>query len=121
MKIAISTAGQSPDSLMDERMGRAPYFMVWDPQLKKWEFINNQASLDAGQGAGIQTAKTLIDAGVRVVITGHCGPKAMQVFNQNQIKVITCLGCTAQSALDQYLEGELHSTAMHDVDGHWNR
>lgn len=79
MRIAISSQGDSFDSPMDQRFGRAGWFILVDPESMNFEALDNGAST-AGGGAGISTAQSLIDRGIDTVITGNVGPNAMNVL-----------------------------------------
>ena len=76
MKIAFPALGADPESLIDERFGRAGRFLVYEAEKDAWEILDNEQSLNAAQGAGIQAAETLARHGVNALIAGHCGPKA---------------------------------------------
>lgn len=119
MKIAISAAEQSPDSQVDPRFGRAHTFMLYDSELDDWQTLENSPSLNAVQGAGIQTAEMLARSGVGVVLTGHCGPKAFRVLAAAGIKVYTGFDGTVAEALAAYQSGQLKEAAGPDVEGHW--
>ena len=96
MKIAISSSGQTLDSQVDQRFGRAEYFIVVETESMEFEVINNN---NAGSGgAGIGTAKLLVDADVKAVLTGNCGPNAQKTLECRWYKIIyrcfrNCFGC----------------------------
>jgi predicted Fe-Mo cluster-binding NifX family protein len=119
MKIAVSTAGNSPDAQVDPRFGRARMFMLYDSELETWQAVENSQSLNAVQGAGIQAADTVAKAGAAAVLTGHCGPKAFRVLNAAGIKVYIGLSGTVAEALAAYQSGQLIEATGPDVEGHW--
>lgn len=80
MKLAITSVDEGIESSVDLRFGRAKYFVVVDLETHATTTVSNYVNLNAAQGAGIQTAKTLIDLGVKAVITGHVGPKAFSAL-----------------------------------------
>ncbi len=119
MKIAISASGKNLDESMDERFGRAAGFIIYDTQTGTHEYINNEKNLDAAQGAGIQSAKTVIDAGARVLITGNVGPKAHAALTAAGIEIFLKNGGTVGEAIKAYCSGSLVKTAAANVEGHW--
>ena len=80
MKIAVTATGTTPESPLDARFGRAAYFLVFDPDTKTWETVENTQNLNAAQGAGIQTAERLAGLGVQAVMSGYVGPKAFSAL-----------------------------------------
>ncbi|HRU01950.1 MAG TPA: NifB/NifX family molybdenum-iron cluster-binding protein [Victivallales bacterium] len=81
MKIAFSASGDSLESPIDPRFGRAKYFIIYDEINEKFEVIKNEQNLNAVQGAGIQSAQNLAKFGVECVVSGHFGPKALKLCN----------------------------------------
>jgi predicted Fe-Mo cluster-binding NifX family protein len=119
MKIAISAEGKSPDSPVDTRFGRAKYFIVHDDETGGWDAIDNIQNLQAAQGAGIQSASTVANAGCTTLITGHCGPKAFAALNKAGLTVFTVAGGTVREAVESFKRSELRKLEAADVDGHW--
>lgn len=119
MKIAISTSGDGLDAPVDSRFGRAPRFMIIDSVSRTFSMIDNTQNLNAEQGAGIQSAQHVVDAGVSAVITGHAGPKAFKVLAAAKIDVYLCEGRTIAQALDLLAAGKLTIADSADVEGHW--
>ena len=78
-KVAVSATGGSIHGQVEERFGRAPYFVVVDPETMKFGLITNH-STTAAHGAGPRTAALLAEQGVGVVITGRIGPKAAEAL-----------------------------------------
>jgi predicted Fe-Mo cluster-binding NifX family protein len=107
------------DSPLDTRFGRAPRFIIFDPETQAHTVIDNAQNLNAAQGAGIQSAETVARAGARHLVTGHCGPKAFRVLSAAGIAVYTCDAATVREALAQFEAGLLKPAAAADVDGHW--
>ena len=119
MKVAFTTSGSGLDSPLDTRFGRAPGFLVCDTDSGASEFVDNQQSLNAAQGAGIQAAETVVRSGAQAVVTGHCGPKAFRVLAAANIKVYTTTAGSVAEALALYQEGKLSESSAADVEGHW--
>ncbi|MHB0979841.1 MAG: NifB/NifX family molybdenum-iron cluster-binding protein [Thermoleophilia bacterium] len=119
MKLAVTSAGPDLASSIDPRFGRARYLLVVETGDRTVLAIDNQAGISAAQGAGIQAAQAVIDHGVTVLITGHCGPKAFRALAAAGINVYLTNGGTVAEALDRYDAGELALAPAADVDGHW--
>lgn len=119
MKIAITTNSKSLDGALDRRFGRAERFVLVDPDNDSFSLIDNVQNLNAAQGAGIQAAMTVVNAGAEAVITGHCGPKAFRVLQEAGVKIYNCDAPTVKAALELYRAGKLTAAAAADVEGHW--
>lgn len=110
MKIAISADGNHLDATVNPRFGRCPFFLIVETDDMGCEALAN-ANADVSSGAGIQAASTVVDKGARVVITGSCGPKAMQVFAEAGIPVILNQHGRIRDVVAQFKGGALISTA----------
>ena len=62
MLVAISSKGNSMESMMDPRFGRAEYFIIADTDTMEFEVLENTAAVSGG-GAGISASQLLIDKG----------------------------------------------------------
>lgn len=103
LQIAISALQPDLKGPFEVRFGRAPYFILVDPQDLSWEILDNREQA-SGPSAGIQTARRLANHGVQVVVTGRVGPHAAAVLQAAGIKVIeTDAPGSAQQALQVYL------------------
>ena len=119
MKLAFTTLGENLNSPLDPSFGRARNFLVYDLQTQAIEIISNAQNLQAAQGAGIQAAQTIAKAGAKVLITGHCGPKAFRVLEAAGIKVFNTDAATIAEALTRYHAGSLSEAKTANVEGHW--
>jgi predicted Fe-Mo cluster-binding NifX family protein len=119
MRIAFTTSGNTLDSPLDSRFGRAPGFLVYDTDSGTFEFVDNQQSLNAAQGAGIQAAETVVRSGAKNLVTGHCGPKAFRVLIAAGVKVYNTDQPTVAAALEAFKAGALRPAESADVEGHW--
>ena len=88
MKIAITSTGDTKSSKADPRFGRARYFLIFDTATSEYEVIDNTINMEAPQGAGIQAAETVVDQGAKILITGHCGPKAFRALEAAGVKLV---------------------------------
>jgi predicted Fe-Mo cluster-binding NifX family protein len=117
MKIAISADGPSLDSRIDPRFGRCAYFLIVDLDSAEVDVVNN-TSADLGGGAGIQAAQTLVDKGVKGLITGNCGPNATKVLSAAGVEIITGFSGLVRDAVENYKIGRLSSGQSGDVMGY---
>lgn len=107
MKIAITSTGSSPKNDVESRFGRTPWFLVYDTETSAWTPVENTDSGAMAHGAGIQTAEKLAKSGSKVVITGSCGPKAMQTLQAAGVQVFLGDARTVEEALKGYQAGQL--------------
>ena len=119
MKIAVAAKGNTLESAVDPRFGRAGGFVVIDVESREFEFVENTQNVNAAQGAGIQAARTVAESGAGLVIVGHCGPKAFRTLTAAGIQVIVGFEGTVAEAVDRFEEGALAPAESADVEGHW--
>ena len=119
MKIAITSRSGQPDAELDERFGRAAYFAIIDTEGGEPAFIANSQNLELAQGAGIQAARTVIDAGAGALVTGNVGPKAFRTLKAAGIEIFLAGSGTVREALDAFREGRLKKVDGANVEGHW--
>ena len=117
MKIAVTSDGPEMKSSIDERFGRATGFIVYDLETKEFNFIDNHQNINALQGAGIQAAKTVINAGATAIITGSVGPKAQAVLREAGIEIFTGSTGTVETAIGDYNAGKLQNQSETTADG----
>lgn len=118
MKIAITATGKTLDSQIDPRFGRAACFIIIETSTMEFEVIEN-TNIAAAGGAGISSAKTVIDAGAEAVLTGNCGPNAHRTLAAAQIKLYTGLTGSVQAAVEQFNSGKLTETTAPNVQSHF--
>ncbi len=119
MKIAVTASGQSLDTQVDPRFGRAAYFIFMDTESGNWSVHDNVQNLNAAQGAGIQSAETVSRLGAEVLITGHCGPKAFRTLSAAGIKIIVGPEGTVKEAIEAYQAGKLTPADAPNAESHW--
>jgi predicted DNA-binding protein (UPF0251 family)/predicted Fe-Mo cluster-binding NifX family protein len=118
-KIAITSEGPSLDDALDPRFGRAAGFVVVDPQTLEFEYVDNGASQAMAQGAGIQAAETIAQAGAKVLLTGYVGPKAFTALQAVGIKVAQNLeNMTVRQAVERYNAGQVTWAGAPNRMGH---
>ena len=119
MKIAVTATGQDLTGKMDPRFGRAANFIIVDSDTMEYDVVPNKQSLNLPQGAGIQAAKTIVDNGAQVLITGNCGPKAFRVLSQAGVQIVLGINETVGDAVERYQKGTLKASQSANVQGHW--
>jgi len=119
MKIAVTATGQDLSASTDPRFGRAEGFIIYDTESKGFEYVSNTQNAQSVQGAGIQSAKNVIDTGATVLLTGNIGPKAYTALNAAEIEIYLCPDGTVENAVRAYQNNELEKSADANVSGHW--
>ncbi len=106
MKILVTALGDNMNASVDERFGRAEYFIIYDTDTKNFEAIKNPFLNDQG-GVGVSTAKFTVEKGVDAVISGSYGPNALEILRTSSIKLYKAQNGTVQENIDKLLEGKL--------------
>lgn len=119
MKLAITSKGPHLDDAVDPRFGRAAYIIIVDPETLNFEAYDNATNANSFKGAGIQAATMVNDHGANVLMTGYCGPKAFQIIEAAEIKVVSDVTGTVKDAVDFYKRGEFEYTTAANAEAHW--
>jgi len=119
MKLAVSSQGGSLQSPLEPRFGRAKYFILLDTETGAVSVVDNSVNVNAAQGAGIQTAKRIVELGADALIAGHVGPKAFSTLQAGGIRIYLGASGTVAEAIEQFKAGKLEAASSADVDGHW--
>lgn len=107
-KIAITSEGPALTDMVDPRFGRAAGFVIVDLETMETQFLDNGGSQAMSQGAGIQAAENVANAGAGVVLTGYVGPKAFNALSAAGVKVGQGLeNMTVGQAVEKYKRGEV--------------
>ena len=117
MKIAITSRGSDLKAEIDPRFGRCTYFILVETDTDKFEEIENTGSQGRG-GVGIQSGQMMADKGVKIVLTGSCGPNAFQTLQAAGIKVITGASGTVKETIDKFKSGKLKAISKADASAH---
>jgi predicted DNA-binding protein (UPF0251 family)/predicted Fe-Mo cluster-binding NifX family protein len=108
IKVGVGVKEKVLNSQVDEVFGRCPFFIIADIKNKKVvanEFVENISANKAG-GAGISAARTVVEKGVKAVITGNIGPRALEVFRQFNIEVYKGRG-PMNEVIEEFIQGKL--------------
>lgn len=120
MKIAISASGKDLESLIDPLFGRCPYFIIGDPEDMRFETFENP-NIDIGDDAGIKSARFIASKGAKVVITGNCGPRAVQELSDTGIEIFIGLMGTVRQVIEIYKNGNLLRTTTSNVEEYFGK
>ncbi len=120
MKIAVTSTGKTLDSQVDQRFGRAAYFLVVDTETMNFEVIEN-SNAAAASGAGINSAKVVIDSGAEAVLTGNCGPNAERTLTAAGIKLYTGVSGKVSEAVELFKTGKLTKGTEPNVQTHFGK
>ncbi len=106
MKIMITSRGETLDSPMDERYGRAEYFIVYNTENDQFEAVKNPFLNDKG-GVGISVAKFTIEQGIDALISGSFGPNAQDVISGSNIKLYQAKGGSIKEIVELFKNNKL--------------
>ena len=87
MKVAITSTGNSTESLLDSRFGRCAYFAVYDTISHSIEFISNPYKENI-EGAGPALLQLISSRKVEKVVSGEFGAKVKSIFDSLQIQLV---------------------------------
>lgn len=118
MKVAVSSTGNNLDAQLDPRFGRCQFFLVVNPDDMSFEALNNESAAQGG-GAGIQAAQFLAAQGAAAVITGNCGPNAVQTLSAAGIELFSGQAGTVAEVVERFKNGSLQPTGEATVDSHF--
>lgn len=105
MKICITSKGPQKTDLLEERFGRAPYFLIVDDENGEWKSIENPYASGAG-GVGPRAAQLLVDNNANILVTGNVGGNALNALNAAGIKIIYVNeSLTAEEAFEKVKSG----------------
>lgn len=107
-KIAVTSDGPTLNDKVDPRFGRAGGFVIVDLETMNVEYVDNGSSQAMAQGAGIQAAENVANAGAQVLLTGYVGPKAFTALQAAGIKIGQDVdGMTVGEAVEKFKNGEV--------------
>ncbi len=114
MKIVCTSKGDSSNSEIDPRFGRASYFVIFDDESKTFQSVDNTSVGAASHGAGLRAAQTLLDFQPDVLITGNGpGGKAGSILERLPMRIfVGADGMTVQQALDAFASGNLRELQL---------
>ena len=117
MKICVTSQGQTLESTVDPRFGRAACFVLADSETMAFEVLTNTA-VQAGGGVGVQAARLVIEAGAKAVLTGQCGPNAFRMLQAGAVPVYSGVSGTVRQAVEAFRDGRLDPAGQADAEAH---
>lgn len=103
---AVASQGQEPSSMVAERFGRAPWFLIFDDNGVYSSSLEN-TSVSMAHGAGGQTVSLLASEGVNVVIGPQFGPNAVTSLKRGSIDAFEASAMLCSDAVKSCKEGKL--------------
>lgn len=102
MMVCITAQGATPEAKVEERFGRAPYFLFMDSETGSFEAVANPFANGAG-GVGPKAAQLIIDRKAGVLISGMLGGNAKAVLDAAAIAQFTYRSAdTVRDAFEAY-------------------
>lgn len=85
MKIAVCAKSAGMDAMVDDRFGRAEYYVIFDAEARTSASLENTAKNEPA-GAGGSAVRLLSKAEVEVVLVPELGPKAVDAVKAFDMK-----------------------------------
>jgi predicted Fe-Mo cluster-binding NifX family protein len=117
MRVAVTSTGPSLDAPVDPRFGRCPYFLLVETDDMSFKAVANENSA-LGGGAGIQSARLVVQEGARTVLTGNCGPNAHEALSAAGVEVVVGCSGTVSEVAERFKAGELRAVPAPNVAPH---
>ena len=108
-RIAVTAVAPSLDAAIDPRFGRCRYLLLVDPEGETLEALENTDTTPGN--AGVQAVEMIAAKGVRVLLTGECGPKASKALAAAGIEVVPGCSGTVRAAVKQFKAGQRRPTS----------
>lgn len=106
--LAVCAKEPGLDSIVEERFGRAEYYVMYDEAKKLPHSIENKAKFEAG-GAGGTAVRLLSENGVDIVLVPELGPKAMDAIKAFEMTVYRYTEQkTVREIIEDYKAGRLN-------------
>ncbi len=117
MRIDISSTGTDLDSQIDPRFGRCTYFLIVETDDLSFEVFKNTSAV-LGGGAGIQSVEFIASKGAKAVITGRCGPNAVQALSAAGLDVYVDHAGIIKDVLQKFVAGGFTPTLQPNAAVH---
>jgi predicted Fe-Mo cluster-binding NifX family protein len=119
MKVAVTSQGDTLDSQLDPRFGRAAYILIVDTETLEFEAFDNNENKNSFKGAGIQAAAMVSDKDAKVLLTGYCGPNAFETLEAAGVKVVNDQSGRIIDVVQRFKQGNVEFADGANKDGHW--
>lgn len=107
MIIAVAISKPERNSNLSDVFGKSFFFLIHNSADKSDLILSNPFASELG-GAGIQSAKLLIENGVDVLIVRQIGRNPFRFISSAKIKVFQSEETTASDAIRDFAEGKLN-------------
>lgn len=109
MKIVFTAKGENWNSLVDARFGRMEVLVTYDESSDTLTAVSNSETEEMEHGAGLQTAKKVLESNPDVIITGNgAGEKGLDILKRSNVKMyIGAEDMTLKDAYEAYKNGKL--------------
>ena len=97
MKIAVASEGNTLNSKVSDKAGRAPYILIIENGELK-EAIKNAFAVGGG-GAGWSVAYMIAEKGAEIFIAGKVGENMKEALEENNIKFIEQTNITIEDTI----------------------
>lgn len=87
MKVAITSMGNTLNSLLDKRFARCPYFAVYDTETHSVTFVSNPAE-KIEEGAGPSAVNLMNSLSIKRIISGEFGLKIKFLLTELKIQLV---------------------------------
>ncbi|MFO7445592.1 MAG: NifB/NifX family molybdenum-iron cluster-binding protein [Ignavibacteriaceae bacterium] len=118
-RIAITIKKPDKNPVVSGVFGRCSFFLIYDQELLTERIISNPFSSELG--AGIQSARLLIENDVDIVITNQIGSNPLRLLKSVKVKIYRCNERTAGQAIQLFNEGKLSEVEYIQEDDLYNR
>ncbi len=127
MKIAVATDDdRGLEAVLSQHFGRCPYYVVVDideGEIKGAKTVQNPFYGSHGQPGEVPTF--IKNLGVKVMIAGGMGPRAIGFFEQFGIQAVTGVSGMVKEVVRAFVDGEIEGASAckdhdspHDVGAH---
>ncbi|MEA3422726.1 MAG: NifB/NifX family molybdenum-iron cluster-binding protein [Bacillota bacterium] len=115
MKILLSSQGENKESLVDQRFGRAAYYVIYDDQTNEYSSVENQGKFE-NSGAGVKASQFVLEQNVDCVITTSLGPKSFMIIQDAGLKGYKNIEGTVEENIKAYKENKLEELMSAGVE-----
>lgn len=102
MKILIAADGNTLDSRLSKRFGKAQWYLIVDD-----ESLDVKAAQNVGPRDHHDIVPKAAAEGVETVITGNIGPRSYELMSSNNLKVALARNISAREALERLKKNDL--------------
>jgi predicted Fe-Mo cluster-binding NifX family protein len=115
MKIAVTAESNNGlDSMVAQHFGHAPYFILVDVENGEVTTVESAANPYAEAHQPGQIPAFIKQLNANVILSGGMGGRAIEFFEQANIKAATGASGTVRQSLENYLGGKLKEAAPCD-------